>query len=74
MENINIWENEEIGCSIRINYDLCKGSGICVNVCPTGVYELVKGKAAAPRIDECIACYTCVDACPHTAITHVSCG
>lgn len=74
MENINIWENEEIRCSVRINYDLCEGSGTCVDVCPTGVYALVNGKAAAPRIDACIACCACVKACPHTAIVHIFCG
>lgn len=71
--NIKTWESEEIGCTIKIDYDLCDGSGDCVDACPTSVYELVEGKSVASNIDECIECCACVDACPHDAIEHTSC-
>lgn len=73
MTDIKIWESEEIGCTIKIDYDLCDGSGDCVEVCPTVVYELVDNKSTAPEIDECIECCACVEACPTNAIEHSSC-
>ncbi|RLF63413.1 MAG: 4Fe-4S ferredoxin, partial [Thermoplasmata archaeon] len=36
-------------------------------------YELVDGKAAAPKIDDCIECCVCVSSCPNGAIEHSSC-
>ncbi len=73
MANIKTWESEEIGCIIKVDYDLCQGSGECIEVCPTEVYELVDEKATAPNIDECIECCACVEACPYDAIKHSSC-
>jgi NAD-dependent dihydropyrimidine dehydrogenase PreA subunit len=73
MTNIKTWESEDIGCTIKVDYDLCDGSGDCVEVCPTAVYELVDNKSTAPEIDECIECCACVEACPQNAIEHSSC-
>jgi NAD-dependent dihydropyrimidine dehydrogenase PreA subunit len=33
----------------------------------------VEGKAVPVRINECIECCQCVDACPRRAIVHSSC-
>lgn len=73
MANIKMWESEELDCTIKVDYDLCDGTGDCVEACPTDVYEIVNGKAAAPHIDECIECCACVDVCPNNAIVHSSC-
>ena len=55
---------------ITIDLDKCNGDGICVDVCPSGVYELDdKGKSKAVNPDECIECLACVDQCPENAIT-----
>ncbi len=67
------WVSEKLGVTIEVDYDKCQGHAECVDVCPTDVYELVEGKAIAPRIDECIECCACVEACPVNAIRHSSC-
>ncbi|KAA0003902.1 MAG: ferredoxin family protein [Thermoplasmata archaeon] len=59
--------------TIKIDYDKCTGVGKCVEECPTDVYELQNGKAVAAKIDECIECCICIDACPNGAIEHSSC-
>ena len=44
----------------------CRGDGICADICPENVLEIVEGKAAtAPsRADACIMCGQCVAVCP----------
>lgn len=59
--------------TIKINHDLCVGSGDCVDVCPSDVFELIDGKSTAPNVDDCIECCACVGACPVAAIEHNSC-
>ena len=73
MPEVKTYTSEALGCTIKINYDLCNGAAECVEVCPTDVYELVGDKATAPNIDECTECCLCVDACPQDAIKHSSC-
>ncbi|NHI93599.1 MAG: ferredoxin family protein [Candidatus Lokiarchaeota archaeon] len=57
---------------VKITVDLnkCNGDGICVDVCPSGVYELGEdGKSKVINPDECIECLACQDQCPENAIT-----
>ncbi|MBE0522147.1 MAG: 4Fe-4S binding protein [Candidatus Methanoperedenaceae archaeon] len=58
---------------IEIDEDKCDGNGACVEVCPTDVFDLVEGKSQANRIDDCIECCACVDACHVNAIKHTTC-
>ena len=53
-----------------IDQKTCNGDGICVEVCPMGVFELVDKKARVieSRTEECIACGQCVAVCPSDAI------
>ena len=50
--------------------DKCTGCGTCVDVCPSGVYELddAAGKTKVVAEDECIECLACQDQCPENAI------
>jgi NAD-dependent dihydropyrimidine dehydrogenase PreA subunit len=71
--DIRKWESKKLGIVIEVDYDKCTGVGECVTVCPSNVYELVKGKTTAPNIDECIQCCACQESCPKLAIKHSSC-
>lgn len=73
MADMRKYESKKIGVTIEVDYDKCTGVGQCVNVCPSNVYELVKGKTTCPNIDDCIQCCACQEACPTGAIKHHSC-
>lgn len=75
MPDLRSWESDELGITITIDYELCKGHAKCIEECPAEpiVYELADGKANVIHIDECIECCACVDACPEGAIEHSSC-
>ncbi len=63
----------DLGFKILVDQDKCEGIGNCIEECPTDVYELQDNKAVPVRIDECVECCLCVDACPTGAIEHTSC-
>ncbi len=51
-----------------VKEDLCKGCGICVNVCPVdGAIKMVNGKAQINN-SICTRCGKCMEACPTNAI------
>ena len=61
-----------MGASLhQVNPDICKGDGICVEVCPKNIYELADEKARPVEAlaDGCIFCGQCIAACPSDAIT-----
>lgn len=64
------------GTTVAVDWDLCNGDRICVDVCPVGVFELVdtpghptSDKKSDPvRESECIFCMACETQCPVGAI------
>jgi NAD-dependent dihydropyrimidine dehydrogenase PreA subunit len=58
---------------VTVDLDVCEGAGVCVEVCPMNVYDMVdvegEQKAQATREEDCIMCMACVNACPTQAIT-----
>ncbi len=61
---------------VIIDLDICDGDGICADVCPMNVFDIVempeydnKKKSQATREEDCILCMACVSACPVQAIT-----
>jgi ferredoxin len=57
---------------IRIDEEACVGCTLCVDVCPTKVFEFDEAKAV-PRVvkpKECFGCLSCSEICPATAISH----
>lgn len=61
---------------IRVNAELCKGCGYCIETCPAEV--LAAGKrfnrhgyfpAVAEHPEKCTGCAMCVRVCPEIALT-----
>lgn len=54
----------------RVNLETCRGDGICVDVCPENVLEILDGKATTveSREEHCILCGQCVAVCPTDAM------
>ncbi len=49
----------------------CSACGICVDVCPEDVLELVGDVAEPVKDDECTACAACLEECPMGAISEI---
>lgn len=64
---------------IKINPELCKGCGICIEVCPKKVLgfdkEQLNSKGYSPasmlKPDDCVGCAACARMCPDCAIYEV---
>ncbi len=58
---------------VIVDLDVCEGAGVCAEVCPMNVYDMVdiggERKAQATREEDCILCMACVNSCPVQAIT-----
>ncbi|MEH7419370.1 ferredoxin family protein [Neobacillus drentensis] len=52
-----------------ISQSKCVSCGICVSVCPTGVFEQKKGEVPViARKDDCQTCFMCEVYCPADAM------
>lgn len=64
------------GTTSAVDWDVCIGDGICADVCPVSLYEMVdtpghpisQRKADPIRENECIQCLACEMQCPVAAI------
>ncbi len=52
----------------EIDLAKCNGCGDCVEQCPPGAADLVDGKAAITRAEDCDYCTECEALCPVGAI------
>jgi NAD-dependent dihydropyrimidine dehydrogenase PreA subunit/protein-S-isoprenylcysteine O-methyltransferase Ste14 len=64
------------GTAVGVDWDICSGCGICVDVCPMHVYEwretpdhpTSEKKAFPTRERDCVQCLKCETQCPDQAI------
>jgi len=64
------------GTYVAVDWDICTGCGVCLEVCPQQLYEWVETsghptsekKAFPARESDCMECYKCEDKCPVQAI------
>jgi len=55
---------------VVIDWEWCKGCGICVELCPRHVLNLDEnGKAVWSEPDNCVRCGLCELRCPDLAVT-----
>lgn len=61
---------------VIVDLDKCEGASVCAEVCPMNVYDIIEmpeygnaEKAQPTRMEDCIVCLACVNACPTQAIT-----
>ena len=82
-EGIAVWGPVEApkklgvrGTNVAVDWDVCEGHGICLDVCPVQLYDWrdtpghpTSDKKAFPaREDECVQCLACETQCPVQAI------
>ena len=82
-EGITIWgpvdPPEKLGIhgtNVAVDWDICTGCGICLEVCPVQLYEWIdtpdhpisEKKSFPAKPSECMCCYRCEKNCPVQAI------
>ena len=58
--------------TLDVNSETCVGCGICLTVCPHGVYQIQDRKAVMVTRDACMECGACALNCPVRAISVVA--
>lgn len=64
------------GDVVAVDWDLCNGDEICVDICPVSVFEMVDTpghpkadkKSNPVRQEDCIFCMACEAQCPEQAL------
>jgi NAD-dependent dihydropyrimidine dehydrogenase PreA subunit len=54
--------------TLKLHAEKCTGCGICIEVCPHGVFEMDDGRAKIIDLDACMECGACAGNCPAGAI------
>ena len=54
--------------SLELDVEACNGCGMCVIVCPQGVFAIEERRAVIADNDACIECGACAINCPASAI------
>jgi Pyruvate/2-oxoacid:ferredoxin oxidoreductase delta subunit len=57
---------------ITVHDQSCRGCEICVDICPTKVFEMDPEErvCTVKQVEDCIACLSCTFLCPSQAISH----
>ena len=54
--------------SLRLDRETCIGCGLCLEVCPHGIFVLDAGKCRIADRDACMECGACARNCPVAAL------
>jgi ferredoxin len=54
--------------TFSLDREKCTGCGMCVNVCPHGVFAMEEKKAVIRNLDACMECGACAKNCAFGAI------
>lgn len=55
--------------TLEMDVEMCIGCGLCLAVCPHGVFDLSERKARIIDSDACMECGACAKNCPVEAIS-----
>lgn len=55
--------------TLKLDEGTCTGCGLCVAVCPHGVFALAENKAHIADLDACMECGACAGNCPVNALS-----
>ena len=55
--------------TLKLDEGKCTGCGMCVNVCPHGIFRITGRKAAIVDADLCMECGACAGNCPAAAVS-----
>lgn len=55
----------------KIQIDLCDHCGLCVEICPSEVYQMNQDAVQIVLPEECIECGACVKQCPSECLALV---
>lgn len=55
--------------TLKFDEEACTGCGMCVSVCPHGVFALEAGKARIADLGSCMECGACAKNCAFSAIS-----
>jgi len=69
MTNECIQEDIKNTTSLQLNTPVCFGCGVCMLVCPHGVFTVRNGKAVITDQSVCTECGLCAANCPVNAIS-----
>ena len=61
------------GTNVAVDWDVCVGDGVCIDVCPVSLYDWAETPSGEKRSDpmreqDCIQCLACETQCPTQAI------
>jgi ferredoxin len=55
--------------TLKLDRQVCIGCGLCVAVCPHGVFSVEAKKARILDLDRCMECGACARNCPVAALS-----